>query len=266
MPTLSNLRGDYIRSMSIKNFIHEWKFTFFNTTIYALFVLTFFYLSVPQMLALVVWGWLCCCLGNGVMMHRYYTHQQFSLSKPVEYMLLPFAIIIGIGSPIMYALLHRQHHRVLDTDGDPHSPAKLGILTVITGLWEFFPARYFKTLGTKMPKDLLVQPLQRFVHDNYYRLWLGSLAVLCLFNWKLFVALYAWAAVYQKLAEHIVVNGMCHPSKDRILDWPSLGFLTGGESLQHFHHAKPNEVQYTRKWYVDPVYPMIKVLRNDTTS
>lgn len=266
MSTLLNLRGNYNHSMSIKNFINEWKFALFNTVIYSLFVVTLFYLTVPEMLLLAAWGWLCSCLGNSVVMHRYYTHQQFTLSKPVEYALLPFAIIIGIGSPIMYALLHRQHHRVLDTAGDPHSPAKLGIWSVVTGLWEFYPASYFKDLGAKMPKDLLVQPLQRFIHDNYYRLWLGSLAVLSLINWHLFVALFTWAAVYQKLAENIVVNGICHPGKDRVLDWPSLGFVTGGESMQKFHHDYPMADRNHQRWYVDPVYPLLKVLRNDTSS
>ena len=218
------------------------------------------------MFLLVIWGWLCSCIGNSIMMHRYYTHQQFTLNKPVEYMLLPFAIIIGIGSPIMYALLHRQHHRACDTVGDPHSPSKLGIWKVVTGLWEFFPARYFKNLGASMPKDLLVKPLHRFIHDNYYRLWLGSLAVCSLINWPAAVALFTWAAVYQKLAENIVVNGICHPSKDRILDWRSLGFLTGGESMQKFHHDYPTAEKLDNKWYVDPVYPLLKVIRNDIIS
>jgi stearoyl-CoA desaturase (delta-9 desaturase) len=247
--------------MQLRNFLYEWKFALFNTLIYSLFITSLFYVTGSQVAWLLAWGWLCSTLGNSVLLHRYYTHKQFKLNKITEYMLLPFAIIIGIGSTIQYALLHRQHHNVCDEIGDPHSPSKLGMLTVMSGLWEFFPTRYFVNLKAAMPKDLIVKPLHRFVHNNYYSIWVISLIICLVINWQVAIAMFSWAAVYQKVWENIVVNGLCHPGISNIKDWKIFGFVTGGESMQKFHHEYPNEVKLSGNWLVDPGYPIVQLIK-----
>lgn len=248
----------------MKNFIYEWKFALFNILIYSLFVFSLSYLTGFQMIGLFVWGWLCCTLGNSVLLHRYYTHKQFKLNKIAEYCLIPFAIIIGIGSSIQYALLHRHHHTVCDQSGDPHSPSKLGMFTVMTGLWEFFPTRYFVNLRAPMPKDLITKPLHRFMHNNYYLIWILALIVCSTISWKVAIAIFSWAAVYQKVWENIVVNGLCHPSFGIIKDWKIFGFATGGESMQWIHHNDPQQTTLSNNWLVDPGALIVNIIKEKT--
>ena len=247
--------------MQLRNFLYEWKFALFNTLIYSLFITSLFYVTGSQVAWLLAWGWLCSTLGNSVLLHRYYTHKQFKLNKITEYMLLPFAIIIGIGSPIMYAILHRQHHNLCDEAGDPHSPTKLGMFTVVFGLWEFFPTSYFLKLNPPMPRDLVVKPMHRFIHNNYYLIWISALSVGAVINWHVAIALFSWAAIYQKVWENTVVNGICHPGPD-IKDWKIFGFVTGGESMQKFHHEYQTEVKLSDSWLVDPGYPIVQLIKN----
>jgi len=244
----------------MNKFINEWKPAIFNTFVYVLFAVSLTFLSLGQIILLFVLGMICTVLGNSILLHRYYTHQQFKLSKWVEYLLLPFAILLGIGSPLMYATMHRQHHRVCDSQGDPHSPSKLGKWSVFLGIWEFYPTSYFKGLNAPLAKDLFKIPLQKFIHIHYYTIWSGMFLATSLIDWKVAVAIFGFIPVYQKVFENFIVNGICHPGPD-ILDWPKFGILTGGESMQKFHHDNPNIIKYSNNWLVDPSYLLIKVIK-----
>jgi fatty-acid desaturase len=249
----------------MKQFINEWKPALFNTTIYVLFVISLFYINWTSAIFLIIAGCICSVLGNAILLHRYYTHHQFTLNKYVEYSLLPFAILLGIGSPVMYATMHRQHHRVCDTPGDPHSPSQLGRWVVYSGLWEFYPVSYFRKLNAPIAKDLLKNPVQKFIHIHYYTIWITALFVCAVITTPVTaILLFSWIPVYQKVIENIVVNGICHPGPG-ILNWPQFGLLTGGESQQKLHHDDPAKVKYSDNWLIDPAWPIIKVIKNDAT-
>lgn len=244
----------------MKNFLTEWRPAIFNTFIYTLFLISLFYLSIGQMILLFVLGMLASILGNAVLLHRFYTHKQFGLSKPIECLLLPIAILLGIGSPLMYATMHRQHHRVCDSKEDPHSPMQLGKLKVFTGLWEFMPVSYFKNLNAPLARDLFVDPVQKFIHVHYYTIWISAFAVTAVISLPVAVAVFGWIPVFQKVFENSIVNGICHPGP-AIKNWPAFGILTGGESMQQLHHDQPNQLRYSNNWWVDPAGPIIEVIK-----
>lgn len=244
----------------MKKFIEEWKPAIFNAFIYALFVISLFYLTFWQMVMLFLAGIVCSILGNAILLHRFYTHRQFALSKFTEYLLLPIALLLGIGSPLMYATMHRQHHRVCDSKEDPHSPMQLGKLKVLTGLWEFFPVSYFKNLNAPLSRDLFVIPLQKFIHVYYYRIWITAFIITASINLPVAIAVFGWIPVFQKVFENSIVNGICHPGP-AIADWPAFGILTGGESMQRLHHEQPNLSKYSNNWWVDPASPIIEVIK-----
>jgi fatty-acid desaturase len=134
------------------------------------------------------------------------------------------------------------------------------VFTVVLGLWEFFPTSYFLKLNPPMPRDLVTNPMHRFVHNNYYLIWISALSVCAVINWHVAIALFSWAAIYQKVWENIVVNGICHPGP-AIKDWAIFGFVTGGESMQKFHHEYPTEVKLSNNWLVDPGYPIVQLIK-----
>lgn len=70
--------------------------------------------------------WFLAAFVQTFFLHRYSSHQQFTMSKGWErfFYLLTY---IGMGSsylpPRAYAILHRAHHAYSDTPSDPHSPS-----------------------------------------------------------------------------------------------------------------------------------------------
>ena len=63
-------------------------------------------------------------IGNNIAFHRYFTHKQFEVSKPVRWFFLWAGSMGGIGDPIAYSTTHLVHHRYSDTDLDPHGPTR----------------------------------------------------------------------------------------------------------------------------------------------
>lgn len=62
---------------------------------------------------------------HSILLHRYVTHKQFEISKH-NLKVLHFLYWIFNGacylSPLGYAIMHTLHHRLADTEKDPHSP------------------------------------------------------------------------------------------------------------------------------------------------
>jgi len=75
--------------------------------------------------------------------HRYFSHRTFRTSRAMQF---AFAIL-GASSaqrgPLWWAANHREHHRTSDTEGDPHSPLRVGFFRAHAG-W-FMSSRWFET-------------------------------------------------------------------------------------------------------------------------
>src|ERR1700719_3912846 len=84
----------------------------------------------------VHWGWwllalfgyfIYGCVGLSVGFHRYYAHRSFVAPRWAQ-ILFTLAGALGCsGSPASWAVMHRQHHKYADRDGDPHSPKLRGL-------------------------------------------------------------------------------------------------------------------------------------------
>jgi len=241
--------------------LENWKTAYFNLFIYALFLYSLTFITLHQSIIAVLFAWFTTTIGNSLLLHRYYSHKQFKLNRIVEILLLPFAILCSMGSPITYAAIHRRHHSQTDLITDPHSPTAHGAWVAMTGLLELYPQSYFKKLKTPVPKDLLRDKFLLSVHVNYYRIWLLGFVLTAIINVHLAVVIFSWPAILLKLMANVIVNGLpCHPGINHVRDIPSLGFLTGGESLQEFHHNNPTEKIYSHNVLIDPTPVFIKVL------
>ena len=69
--------------------------------------------------------WYSSLFFQTVFLHRYASHQMFTMSKGWEKVFF-FLTFLTQGSsflnPRAYAILHRLHHKHSDTEKDPHSP------------------------------------------------------------------------------------------------------------------------------------------------
>lgn len=70
--------------------------------------------------------WILAAFVQVVFLHRYASHQQFTMSKRWERFFYVLTYVV-LGSsylpPYAYAVLHRMHHAYSDTPRDPHSPS-----------------------------------------------------------------------------------------------------------------------------------------------
>lgn len=60
--------------------------------------------------------------------HRYFSHKAFRTSRPAQFVFAVLGNTAVQRGPLWWAAHHRQHHRVTDQEGDPHSP-------VVRNLW-----------------------------------------------------------------------------------------------------------------------------------
>ena len=95
---------------------------------------------------------LMICCGVSITYHRALTHKALLMPKWLERTFATFACMAGTGSPIMWVMTHRQHHRYADKDGDPHPPSAV-----------------YKTVFGVYPR--VTGHIRDIVADKYYRIW-----------------------------------------------------------------------------------------------
>ena len=95
---------------------------------------------------------LMICCGVSITYHRALTHKALTLPKWLERTFSTFACMAGTGSPIMWVMTHRQHHRYADKEGDPHPPGAV-----------------YKTVFGVYPR--VNGYIRDIVADKYYRMW-----------------------------------------------------------------------------------------------
>ena len=61
-------------------------------------------------------------VGQGIGLHRYFSHKSFETSKPMRFVLAWLATMSMQGSIVEWVGDHRRHHLRTDDCGDPHSP------------------------------------------------------------------------------------------------------------------------------------------------
>ena len=205
-----------------------------------------------------IWlGWFVTgCLGAEIGLHRLFTHNAFPLhSRPLRWLLGWAACMSGQWSPIFWTALHRgYHHPSCDTERDIHSP--------IHGRWTAFMGWMFTLKPTDVnlgyAKDLVRDPMQQFFHQNYLKVFWGTMLVCLMFGIQGFL-IAAVLPVLLAMHQENIVNLCCHidswcsyrnfNTKDRSVNILPLGLLTWGQGFHNNHHAKPNRYDFGVKPY-----------------
>ena len=219
-------------------------------------------------------------LGITVGFHRHFTHRAFKTSRPLRAALAIAGSAAIEGPVISWVADHRKHHAFSDKEGDPHSPHGHG--GVLRGLfhahlgWLFVHTQ--RGSHQRYAKDLLADPIVRFV-DRTFVVWvLAGLAAPFLLGWAIGGTIDAaltgllWGGLVRMLVLHHVtysINSLCHyfgrrrfetDDESRNLAWLSLFSL--GESWHHNHHAFPTSAHHGLRWWeIDPSSLVIRALR-----
>ena len=208
--------------------------------------------------------WLLFAFGNGCAGHRYFGHSQYTVSRPMHWVLALWCTISAYSTPLYWSVQHKHHHRHADDAEDIHSPHN-GIW-VSTFFWTFMRSRIERIFTERATMvnhaRALKDPALKFFGTNYVIVNLVFLAVLYLIDpeWVLLAAM-------AHFIEHIriaCINSPCHldwfpfnyrnhNTRDHSHNNYVLGFLTLGFAWHNNHHNDSRKVILTEKWWeLDP--------------
>jgi stearoyl-CoA desaturase (delta-9 desaturase) len=218
-----------------------------------------------------VFGTLGVCIG----FHRLLTHRSLSCPRWLERTLVLFGSCCVMESPPYWVAVHRRHHQFADQEGDPHSPLR-------SFLWSHFgwylyrcDPTYRRELIGRYAKDVMRDPLYRFLEWNHN--WVG-LAVL---SWVMFFAagwgvsllfgatmdealqmgasVLIWGVFVRSVEVFqatMCVNSITHRWGYRNYDTADnsrnnflVGLLATGEGWHNNHHADPRSARQGHRWW-----------------
>ena len=121
--------------------------------------------------------------------HYHFAHgKYYDSTKNYFYSIL--LLLSGLGSPISFSLMHRLHHRYVDTDRDPHSPKHIGWVRTYFLFWNT------DNITVNVIKDLITSKFQMFIHDNRFSLHILILTILACIDIRLVCFLISSIVVY----------------------------------------------------------------------
>jgi stearoyl-CoA desaturase (delta-9 desaturase) len=213
-------------------------------------------------------------LGVTVGFHRLFTHRSFKTTRSVRAILAILGSAAIEGPIISWVADHRKHHAFSDEAGDPHSPHHGhggGVRGALRGLahahlgWLYDHSQ--RGLKTRYARDLLNDPLIRFV-DSTFLVWaLAGLALPFVLGWliggslELALTGLLWGGAVRMFVVHHVtysINSLCHffgrrpyetGDQSRNLAW--LAPFSMGESWHNNHHAFPTAAHHGHGKQVD---------------
>lgn len=224
------------------------KFRIFLSIIYLISFYAIYRLFVDVsawwLLAALVWSKIIQLIGHSIGMHRYFSHKSFNTTLAGEKLMAWTSFLLGVGSPIQYARNHRQHHKVADQPSDWASPNNDGKLYTALGIWEFNSLSWFMQRGGMTPRDLIIHPTYKFIHNYYYVMWTALILITALINWHITLYLVALPSLIYHFELNLFVNCAGHSWGYRNFDTPDFSknnkliqWWTLGEGLHNNHHA-----------------------------
>jgi stearoyl-CoA desaturase (delta-9 desaturase) len=202
------------------------------------------------LLTALLFYWATGVLGINIGMHRLLSHRSFQTYNPFEWLFSVIAVITTVGSPLAWVAIHRQHHRICERPGDPHSPYLLGNFRAWFGFWDYLK------LDLKLVRDMRASKLQRWLHKNYFLVIVTYCVLLGLIDPWLIVFGYAIPAclcLHSTSAIIVIAHRHGYKSYDLKHDesrnsWIA-NLITLGEGWHNNHHAKPYAWSNWEKWW-----------------
>ncbi len=195
-------------------------------------------------------------IGSGY--HRCFSHRTYECHPAAEAVLLFFGAFALENSALRWSRDHRNHHRFVDTDGDPYNIQRGGLWAHI--LWVFYKEP--KDANFENVPDLLANPRVMWQHRWYRALGVGlglglPTLVGAMFGRPLGGLL--WGGFLRIVLVHhttFCVNSVAHlwgsrpySTENSARDNWFLAFFTHGEGFHNFHHRFPSDFRNGIRWY-----------------
>jgi fatty-acid desaturase len=191
-------------------------------------------------------------MGEGIFLHRYFSHRAFETHEWIAKTFAVFAILGGFGGPIGYRATHTGlHHAFSDTDRDPHTPTK--------GWW--YAMVGWHLTNHKLPliicKHLLKDPFYVKLESNIIAFWWATFIIFALIDVRLALYGLGLAGIIGSLftawtnasGHSIGTQRFNNRDNSKNIAWWSWVCWQGSGALQNNHHAHPARYHDSWAWY-----------------
>jgi fatty-acid desaturase len=208
----------------------------------------FYGLGMLEILTALIFYFLYCGIGVGMMLHRFYSHKSFSFkSNVIQKLFTACAVFAGRGSPLGWVYVHREHHAYSDTTRDPHAPTSKAMLLPHRTLIE-------EKINLRIIRDLLDKE-NIFINDWYMLIHIVFVVMLTMANpW---LTVFVWAVPVFVTATMMDVSTYFNhtlgyrnfDSRDNSKNNWLFGFTMFGEGWHNNHHHNPKLTSTKIKWW-----------------
>lgn len=197
-------------------------------------------------------------ISNNISLHRYFAHKSFKTGPKRHQLLVWITLLSGVGSPFIYAIHHRHHHKYSDKPQDLHSPRE-NFWRSFLGTWVLKDTKWWieEKKVTLFPRDLIRDPSVKFITEHYHKMWLGLVALAWLIGGFKFCVFFMLAPVGWNLFQGAMVNCIDHlklPGSYRNYDTDDhsynnkvLNWFLLGEGLHNNHHQDQSNYKQAHK-------------------
>lgn len=180
-----------------------------------------------------------------IFMHRAWTHRAWTPHKYLNCIALFFYSLGCTTKSAIWCSVHRKHHRLSDTEQDPHSPYHKGKLHVMFNMYKM---NWPKDL--EYARDLMNDSLHLWFYQHYWTVNLTLWLILLCINVNY---LFFWWAVlgfhnFKNKSFNVIGhnNSTTKKSTNSIL----FGWLyLHGEPWHQNHHEDPTNWRFGKHWY-----------------
>jgi stearoyl-CoA desaturase (Delta-9 desaturase) len=204
--------------------------------------------------------------------HRLWAHRSYEASKPLQILYMLFGAMALQNSILVWASMHRVHHRhVDDVDEDPYS-AKRGLWFSHLGwMLRNYPSG---KLDLRNAKDLEANPIVAFQHKHYLLIAIamnfGIPLMLGVLNGDIWGSLLLGGVLRLVVSHHCTffINSLAHfwgsrpyTTENTARDNGILALFTWGEGYHNYHHLFQWDYRNgVRWWQWDPTKWLISVM------
>jgi len=226
-----------------------------------------YYWIIVSVVSWLILGHICTI----VTLHRLLTHRSFETYPWLERSLSFLSTYSTVGPTISWVALHRMHHANGDKIYDPHSPYVDGKFNLFQAFKVFIGYDWhIPNIPVKFVKDLLRDPIHKFIFDNYFKIIFITLFVLFLVNPLLILYVYCIPVTLLVISigsVNVLGHGhgyRNHDTKDFSTNSWIVSLVTLGEGWHNNHHNKPTNYYVGEHWYEPDIMGLfIKLIKTD---
>jgi stearoyl-CoA desaturase (delta-9 desaturase) len=254
----------------------SWSTTIWFAAMHVGAVVALFYFSWAGLVTFLALHFVTACLGVTLGYHRLLTHGSFVCPRIVKYFFSFCGMLSTEGSPLYWVSTHRKHHAFSDQPEDPHSPLHGFWWSHIFWLHPKITTAELKANFTRWAPDLFKDPVQRFFHQWFFMVPIGTGVVLFLVGHYLLggigISMVLWGLCARIVAVYHgtwFVNSATHvwgyrnyTTKDESRNLWWVAIVAYGEGWHNNHHAYQRLARHGHRWWeFDVTYAVIWTMK-----